>query len=67
MNTHKRAGGGGKDKSFIPRFQKKIFSLLSQEFLTSSAADFGDSDRLSGNGEHAGACAQGIWNSRTTK
>lgn len=45
-----------------------ISSLCPQKILlTSSAADFGHSDRLKGKGDNAGACAQGIWNSFTTR
>ena len=45
-----------------------ISSLCPQKILlTSSAADFGHSDRLKGKGDSAGACAQGIWNSFTTR
>lgn len=41
--------------------------MLCKNLPTSSAADFGHRDGLRGKGDKAGACAQGIWNSFTTR
>lgn len=40
---------------------------MCKNLLTSSAADFGHRDGVMGSGDKAGACAQGIWNSFTTR
>ncbi|CAJ1978235.1 unnamed protein product [Sphenostylis stenocarpa] len=57
---------GGLNMSIF--FDIMNFLTSSAESLpTSSATDFGLRDRLMGSGDIAGACAQGIWNSFTTR
>lgn len=54
-------------KNFRAFSESTKFFVSVKNLLTSSAADFGQSDLLRGRGERAGACAQGIWNSFTTR
>lgn len=52
-------------QSHTQQFSVAIPVLLISQ--TSSAADLGQRDRVMGRGRVAGACAQGIWNSFTTR